>query len=149
MRYFPLEILELVIDALGSVSGESRKIPSACSLVCRRWVPRSRHHLFQKCRLYPSNVLAFGQLLNSPECTLLSRVRWIYVSRNFTVPTDRLFDSVADSVRRMTRVKILELSGIIDTRAATSFEYSFIATFEGIEELRPGGQFIGSHEFCT
>ncbi|KAJ6551430.1 hypothetical protein B0H19DRAFT_1157608 [Mycena capillaripes] len=75
----PMELLESVIE---SRSNENHKALLACPLVCRGGVPRSRRYLFKKCSLYHRNVLAFGQLLDSPLCTFLPHVRWISASRN-------------------------------------------------------------------
>ncbi|KAF7293915.1 Serine/threonine-protein phosphatase [Mycena chlorophos] len=45
----PIELAEYLIDVLGADSDAHTAIPAlaACSLVCRRWLPRTRYHLFR------------------------------------------------------------------------------------------------------
>ena len=44
--YFPPEITDAVIMAVGNVRKEDRQTLLACCLVCRAWLPASRTHLF-------------------------------------------------------------------------------------------------------
>ncbi|KAK7052269.1 hypothetical protein R3P38DRAFT_3344172 [Favolaschia claudopus] len=46
----PQEILDMVIDAVAG-SERYKSSLSACSLVCRLWTPRTRHHLFRNVTL--------------------------------------------------------------------------------------------------
>ncbi|KAJ7901622.1 hypothetical protein B0H13DRAFT_2514526, partial [Mycena leptocephala] len=140
----PQELFELIIDHFVYRSIENRKTLLSCSLVCRSWVPRSRHHVFKKCRLHPGNVLTFGQLLSSPACTFLPHVHWIFASRNYKKRADRNFDSITDGLRRLTSLEILELSGVIHT--GTNFERGFLSAFKGIPELRLVGHLSSTPE---
>ncbi|KAJ7176644.1 hypothetical protein C8R46DRAFT_1213228 [Mycena filopes] len=129
----PQEVFELVLDNLGYRSVENRKTLLVCSLVCRGWVPRSRHHLFKKCGLHNRNIDAFSRLLDSTHCTFVYQVRFVYASRNISY--DDAFDRIADRLQRLVNVEILELSGLLDTSLA-DFRRGFLSGFPNILELR-------------
>ncbi|KAJ7616459.1 hypothetical protein FB45DRAFT_934272 [Roridomyces roridus] len=81
MSAFPSEIVELIID-------EARSCPStltACSLVCRQWLPRARYHAFSSIHLEQCNgvngdrIATFIPLLESPLATFISSVRQVHI----------------------------------------------------------------------
>ena len=49
MMLFPPELRDLVIDGLHSDTAALR----ACSLTCKAWLPRVRHHLFRTVHIHP------------------------------------------------------------------------------------------------
>ncbi|KAJ6620536.1 hypothetical protein B0H10DRAFT_2021955 [Mycena sp. CBHHK59/15] len=73
MRALPTELVESVID---SASTHPPTL-AACSLVCKKWLPRSRHHLFSSTDLSaywnpePNAVTEFLCLIESPKATLI------------------------------------------------------------------------------
>ncbi|KAJ6541040.1 hypothetical protein DFH09DRAFT_915325, partial [Mycena vulgaris] len=75
----PIELVECIIDAACSHAPTL----AACSLVCKHWLPRSRHHLFASLDLSahwtpePNSVTDFMKLVDSPNSTLVSYVTGI------------------------------------------------------------------------
>ncbi|KAJ6589131.1 hypothetical protein B0H19DRAFT_231600 [Mycena capillaripes] len=128
----PPDIFEVIIDNFEN----DRETLLVCSLVCSSFVPRSRHYLFRQCRIHLRNVLAFGQLLDSPLCSFLPHVRRVIASRHFKKAADRGFDAITDGLRRLMNVETLELSGVINTRTRTDFNRGFLSAFQGLAELR-------------
>ncbi|KAF8877363.1 hypothetical protein BD779DRAFT_113803 [Infundibulicybe gibba] len=61
----PSEIFDLVIDQLK----EDRTTLMVCSLVCRSWLPRTRHHLFSTFSVRTISIPPID-LLRSPLCTI-------------------------------------------------------------------------------
>ncbi|KAJ7743680.1 hypothetical protein DFH07DRAFT_925294 [Mycena maculata] len=79
----PIELAECIIDA-------SRHHPptlATCSLVCKRWLPRSRHHLFSSLDLSadwnpePNSVTEFLKIIDSPKSTLIPYVTTVVLSK--------------------------------------------------------------------
>ncbi|KAF7367808.1 hypothetical protein MSAN_00845000 [Mycena sanguinolenta] len=62
MRDFAQELVDLVIDNVAA-TGKSRDIGS-CGAVCRRWLPRSRMHLFSQITLSNSSPATIPRLIN-------------------------------------------------------------------------------------
>lgn len=62
---FPPELRDLVVDCLRNDTASLR----ACSLTCRAWLPRARHHLFRHVQIHPGRRGdAFKALLDrTPE----------------------------------------------------------------------------------
>ncbi|KAF9553963.1 hypothetical protein CPC08DRAFT_713296 [Agrocybe pediades] len=73
----PLEITDLVIDDLRN----NDRALGACSLVCRDWLPRSRHHLFKIVHLWGWRVYDFLELINAAggRCTFSDHIERIEV----------------------------------------------------------------------
>ncbi|KAJ7617843.1 hypothetical protein FB45DRAFT_756357, partial [Roridomyces roridus] len=79
----PIELVECIIDA------SSTHLPTltACSLVCKQWLPRCRHHLFSSLNLSadwtpePNSVTEFLALLPMPHATITPYVRAIVLSK--------------------------------------------------------------------
>lgn len=75
----PTELCNLIIDHLH----DSKPSLSACSLVCRSWVPECRFHLFHKVVLYRGTADPFFQLFESPYATIASaHTRELDVAQN-------------------------------------------------------------------
>ncbi|KAF4613921.1 hypothetical protein D9613_007457 [Agrocybe pediades] len=73
----PLEITDLLIDELLN----NVRALGACSLVCRDWLPRSRHHLFKVVHLWGWRVYDFLELINAAggRCTFSDHIERIEV----------------------------------------------------------------------
>jgi hypothetical protein len=67
----PPEIFDQIIDHLHA----DTKVLHSCALVCRSWLPATRHHKFQSVRLHSNNFDAFLDIIKSPWCSILSNVR--------------------------------------------------------------------------
>lgn len=81
--HLPIELVECIIDA----SVAHLPTVSACSLVCKQWLPRCRHHLFSLLNLSadwtpePNSVTDFLALLRAPHATLIPYIRAVVVSK--------------------------------------------------------------------
>ncbi|KAJ7635795.1 hypothetical protein DFH06DRAFT_1434513 [Mycena polygramma] len=79
----PIELVERIIDA----SSANRPTLAACSLVCKHWLPRSRHHLFSSLDLSadwnpePNAVTEFFELIDAPNSTLVPYVAGVVLSK--------------------------------------------------------------------
>lgn len=79
----PIELIECIIDA----SRYHSSTLAACSLVCKQWLPRSRHHLFSSLDLSadwnpePNSVTEFIKLIDTPNSTLIPYVRTVVLSK--------------------------------------------------------------------
>ncbi|KAG7091167.1 hypothetical protein E1B28_010219 [Marasmius oreades] len=72
LPFFPLELCEAVIDHCHDI----RPSLSACSLVSRSWLPRSRSHLFASgITLTANNIRTFCSLMDSQYCTMAPFIR--------------------------------------------------------------------------
>ncbi|KAJ7176669.1 hypothetical protein C8R46DRAFT_1213254 [Mycena filopes] len=112
----PQEIADMVIDHLvesGSLLTHKEKLTlGTCSLVCRSWIPRSRHHLFADIVLHSRTVAEFALLLRSKSCTFAPYVRHISAFRTFTDPEDHHFDKIGKDLKRLTNLTGLMLDGM-------------------------------------
>ncbi|KAJ6560114.1 hypothetical protein B0H19DRAFT_1260761 [Mycena capillaripes] len=100
---------ELVHKILDSHAADSRSL-KACSLVCREWVFRSRSHLFEICSLWPSKILGFCDLLQSPNCTLIHHVRSIRDLKHYGPEDYDSFSKIAADLGRLPYVRELEMT---------------------------------------
>ncbi|KAJ6466889.1 hypothetical protein C8R45DRAFT_480095 [Mycena sanguinolenta] len=101
----PQELLDEILDNL---AGDSRSL-NACSLASSTMVARSRSHLFNMCHLSQRVLLAFRDLLRSPNCTFIPHVHRIRAYRYSGGPEDHLFNEVAEDLRRLTNVRVLQV----------------------------------------
>ena len=62
----PAELSDAIIDHLHN----DKASLAACALVCKGWVPASRHHLFRSVVIDPLHVAAFISLVQSPLSTI-------------------------------------------------------------------------------
>ncbi|KAJ7921404.1 hypothetical protein B0H13DRAFT_154564 [Mycena leptocephala] len=80
---FPIELAECIIDA----SCSHPPTLAACSLVCKQWLPRSRHHLFSSLDLSadwnpePNAVTEFIKIIDTPNSTLIPYVTGVVLSK--------------------------------------------------------------------
>ncbi|KAJ7799735.1 hypothetical protein B0H14DRAFT_1702172 [Mycena olivaceomarginata] len=118
----PQELIDLVIDLIAVDSWLSL---SACSLVCRSWVSRTRSHLFQRCKtLMTHNILYFLDLQQSPFCTFLTHVRIVRFSIRRLFPVDAI--ATAAGQVRLTDVRTLEMR--VQYSGCPEGVYSFLAS---------------------
>ncbi|KAJ7773521.1 hypothetical protein B0H14DRAFT_2474974 [Mycena olivaceomarginata] len=106
--HLPQELVDEIIDHL---SGDSDSL-TACSLVCRVWVSRTRSCLFETCTLASYNLFRFCDLLQSPGCTFLQHVRRIDASRSYLDPADSLLclNGLAAGLCRLAHACALEMA---------------------------------------
>ncbi|KAJ7472316.1 hypothetical protein B0H11DRAFT_2195955 [Mycena galericulata] len=113
----PQEIIDMVIDNVAHSPGEPRENKSTlatCALVCKSWVPRTRHHLFKHITLNKS-IATFVPLLRSPYCTFTRSVRDIYAFRTFQhAPSEHHFDEIGKHLRRLVNLQSLMLDGMVN-----------------------------------
>jgi len=74
----PPELVDSIID----LCHDDKKTLGQCGLVCRAWLPRTRHNLFRSIHLYPSNVSAFLDILTAPHAphSLIASVREVFAT---------------------------------------------------------------------
>jgi hypothetical protein len=130
------ELTDAIIDHLRT---DCRTLV-VCSAVCRRWLPRSRYHLFDNANvcLRHSNHNDFFDLQDSPVASLVPYVR------HLTLRDERGGNWIARALSRLTAltaVKSLELNQV-------QFEISTISTlfsaFKELESLRMYHVYFGS-----
>ncbi|KAJ6521971.1 hypothetical protein DFH09DRAFT_1424387 [Mycena vulgaris] len=106
----PLELTDQIIDFVAGLKVKKLRANLAtCSLVCRAWTRRSRHHFFQNCRLlvHLDNTLLFGKLLRSPSCTIIPYVQTLTMRNN----GETFFHQIRDALSLLTNLKSLRLCG--------------------------------------
>jgi hypothetical protein len=62
----PPELIDAAIDQLH----DDQEALALCALVCKSWVPASRHHLFPMITVCQFNIADFVRLLSSTRCTI-------------------------------------------------------------------------------
>ncbi|KAJ6572207.1 hypothetical protein B0H19DRAFT_1065179 [Mycena capillaripes] len=80
MRDFAQELVELVIDNV--VAAASTRDIGSCGRVCRRWLPRSRMHLFSSISLSnskPTTIQSFLDLIDASSECIPSLVRTLEI----------------------------------------------------------------------
>ncbi|KAF8143865.1 hypothetical protein K438DRAFT_595223 [Mycena galopus ATCC 62051] len=110
----PPELLDRIIDCVAFQRVKRvRANLASCSLVCRRWNHRSRVQFFKDCRLllHYHNAPAFGKLLRSPCCTILSHVRQLTIVNRGNAWSRAPFDDIKEELRLLVRLESLKLSG--------------------------------------
>jgi len=127
----PAELTDSIIDHLYA-DYRSLKI---CSTVCKTWLPRSRHHLFDDVNvcLQHSNHDSFFQLLDSPRATLVPYVR------RLTLRDQRGDKWVFRAIHRLTAltaVKSLVVEQMQFAELQTKTIPALCAAFRGLESLR-------------
>jgi hypothetical protein len=138
---FPAELYDAVI----SVHAEDRNFVASCALVCRSWVPTSRHILFGDIRLHNRNVTHFLQLLTSPICTITSFIQ-VLTFQNPTRFNPLLSSHVqgSHSIIAPSKLRFEEFRGVdVDFNSAQNiFSFDLVSemeivncTFEGYRQL--------------
>ncbi|KAJ7651298.1 hypothetical protein FB45DRAFT_1079010 [Roridomyces roridus] len=114
MSEIPGELVDSVIDLVS----ESRPTLTACSLVCRQWVHRSRYHSFSSIKLVRSQsvkldtVTTFLQILESPLVTIVPSVREVYLSHKTNrIPVLSIGDIICLLARHGLTPTFLSISG--------------------------------------
>ncbi|KAJ6466870.1 hypothetical protein C8R45DRAFT_1020365 [Mycena sanguinolenta] len=130
------EIISLVIDNVvdGPVAyytSQKKKELAACSLVCRSWLPRTRHHLFRHIVLN-ERIESLVPLLRSDKCTFAPYVRNISAFRTFNHPNDRILDKIGKDLKRLTNVTTLMLDGMLHACAPFA---DFMGGFPKVTDL--------------
>ncbi|KAJ6536824.1 hypothetical protein B0H19DRAFT_1382699 [Mycena capillaripes] len=98
---FPIELVECIIDA----SCLHPPTLAACSLVCKQWLPRSRHHLFGSLDLSadwtpePNVVTNFFNIIDTPNSTLTPYITGVVLSKRCwgMTPVHRILTVLARS----------------------------------------------------
>ncbi|KAJ6620025.1 hypothetical protein B0H10DRAFT_2188730 [Mycena sp. CBHHK59/15] len=132
----PSEIHDHIIDFVAVQKVKKvRGNLAACSLVCRAWTPRSRSHFFKDLRLLINydNVDAFGELLRSPCCTILSHVRYL------TMLSDdygsRRYDELKEPLALLTGLESLRLIGRSWEVHGAAPSRGFMSSLAGVVDL--------------
>ncbi|KAJ7114076.1 hypothetical protein C8R44DRAFT_984619 [Mycena epipterygia] len=76
MQQFPQELVDQIIDDVAATANTSSL--GTCGGVCRRWLPRSRKHLFSHVALSntdPAAILSFVDIVEASSMPILSFVR--------------------------------------------------------------------------
>jgi hypothetical protein len=83
------ELLDKIIDVwvLADTHGNAMK---SCALVCRRWLPRSRWHLFSKVSLTATTLASFVDLVESSSFPILSCIQHLELEHTSSVPDTKL-----------------------------------------------------------
>ncbi|KAJ8088392.1 hypothetical protein PM082_022465 [Marasmius tenuissimus] len=102
----PIEIWENIIEDCQDEQGAL----SACSLVCRAWMPKSRQMLFKDTflTLTDQNSSAFLNLLNDPKCTMAPYVVAVEPTASEHSPSqvNELTDTLIDKCTNLTSLKL-------------------------------------------
>jgi hypothetical protein len=96
----PPELVDIIIDLLHT----DQKTLATCALVCKSWVPASRHHLFLEITLSPVYIEAYC-ILSSPVCTIAAAVQYLVVE------TIDVFDDLHEITSRLSNTTHLTLCG--------------------------------------
>ncbi|KAJ6598456.1 hypothetical protein DFH09DRAFT_1304240 [Mycena vulgaris] len=149
MDGLPGDILDAIIDAATPrtiVHPEDNLSLHTCSLVCRAWLPRTRHHLFKRRQV----TSTFMKLLAADRCTFAPHVRELRLQWRSGHPDDKLHEHDAALLRRLTGVHTLELylfsmPNIADAR----FHSAFLAHFVHVTRLEICYAFSGPDDFIA
>ncbi|KAJ6617670.1 hypothetical protein B0H10DRAFT_2218397 [Mycena sp. CBHHK59/15] len=153
MPALPLELTDCIIDFVAILKVKRlRANLAACSLVCRTWTRRSRHHFFKACRLLVSqrNLLAFDALLRSPLCTILPHVRQLTLENNGGCR----FDPLGDALKLLPNMESLRLAGSEWGSHGAPPRRGFMTSLAGVVELEVNCADVGEFDhalqvFCA
>ncbi|KAJ7763225.1 hypothetical protein DFH07DRAFT_813152 [Mycena maculata] len=116
------DIAQELIDAILDFLHDDRQSLLHSSLVTRKWVPATRHHIFERivinhffaghrCRGHRDNAHRFLAICDSPHCTILPSVRNVLVNVDTKIspvgPVPALLADIIDALGRAPIVKIL------------------------------------------
>lgn len=120
---FSTELIDIFIDYLR----DDPLAISACALVCKAWLPRSRFHQFGTVILHPGNIAAFVKLFHFPNETEATVIPYI---RHFEYHYLRLH-SILHRLPEFPRVTALTLRGIrVDTELYLSTVFPNLVDFK-------------------
>jgi hypothetical protein len=98
----PPELMDTIIKLLR----DDRAALATCALVCRSWVPASRHHLFYNVTIGPGNLTDISYLLSSMSCTISSAVEHLALEE-----LDLFRFDVCEVVGKLSHINRLWISG--------------------------------------
>ncbi|EGO03891.1 hypothetical protein SERLA73DRAFT_84078 [Serpula lacrymans var. lacrymans S7.3] len=130
----PPEITDHIIDHLH----EDVHSLTTCSLVCKEWLPASRHHLFSSISLHPWKKDSFLRLVESPIATFAPYVRRVYMREGRGAYTweKRWLNEALPRMKALTRVETLEVERVTWEFLGTEARQSFLTIFKGIKKLK-------------
>ena len=143
MPRLPAELTDRVIDHLHA----DHLTLATCSLVCKTWLPASRHHLFEitKICLTEINIHSFVKLLNSPTTsTFFGHALNVSINVGEHRSARSIFDTLSHHLFRL-KIKSLKLESMmwdIDEKREELFEY--FAKIPTLELHNVAFQFQGS-----
>ncbi|KAJ6568989.1 hypothetical protein B0H19DRAFT_689802 [Mycena capillaripes] len=105
MRTFAQELVDDVIDHCDVEIGGTA-VMKTCGLVCKRWLPRSRLHLFTRVILDADNLLPFIDIINSSSSPILSSIR--HLTLRFAGRS--LDDALLEKIHQCPNLERLEVS---------------------------------------
>ncbi|KAJ7939200.1 hypothetical protein B0H13DRAFT_2300952 [Mycena leptocephala] len=79
MRDFAQELIDKVMNDCSAGPGGAAAL-KACGLVCKRWLPRSRYHVFSRIILDADNLPLFIDIVDSSSLPILSFVQHLTLS---------------------------------------------------------------------
>lgn len=128
----PTELTDEIIGYLHT----DRPALRTCTLVCKTWLPRSRHFLVGYLKLKPSNSGLFFRLIDSPLSTITSHVHSLHIQREYGGGGPLWFKDLlprliifADTVTSIT----LTLANFLTMEAESTYE--FWSSFRSLEHL--------------
>ncbi|KAF8880659.1 hypothetical protein BD779DRAFT_1548254 [Infundibulicybe gibba] len=131
ISFLPSEIIDLVIDQLEG----DRAALKFCSLVCRSWLPRTRHHLFSSLNIRTRPTPALD-LLQSPLGTIhphVQRLKLCIVPSNTAQMVACVQEVDAGSMLSFLRMKTLSGAGL--TLVDPSLQ-GVLLTLKGLRHLK-------------
>ncbi|KAJ6594308.1 hypothetical protein B0H19DRAFT_1094971 [Mycena capillaripes] len=144
----PLEITEQIIDFVAGLKLKKlRATLAACSLVCRAWNHRSRHHFFQSCRLlvHLNNTLLFGELLRSPSCTILPHLETLTLRNN----GESYFHEIQDALKLLANLKSLRLCGMNWDAHGSPPPREFLSSLTNVTDLEIDCKALGDFDYMV
>ncbi|KAJ6459648.1 hypothetical protein C8R45DRAFT_1030620 [Mycena sanguinolenta] len=75
MRDFAQELVDYVIEFWVRADLDDAEPMKVCGLVCKRWLPRSRCHLFSRVTLGAPNLRSFVDIIDSTSLPILSYIQ--------------------------------------------------------------------------
>lgn len=113
-KRLPQELVDIIIDHLH----DDRHALAASALVCRAWVPPSRHHLFEILPVSSLNLQALLEILGNPNCTFLFHVQDVHLEPMRDAhakrirPTPGWIDPLVPHLSNLVSAKILRVSAV-------------------------------------
>lgn len=127
-----------ILDTVIGIFGDDKKTLCSLALVCKAWLPRSRHHIFKKMYISPLTMGACLGLMRYASFPLCDLVRHLVFSEKEWqhVTAESIMDS-ADGFESFRSVVRLEVSFIADDfrRLKPSTWTSFSSAFPALTSL--------------
>ncbi|KAK7050484.1 hypothetical protein R3P38DRAFT_3306790 [Favolaschia claudopus] len=138
VNLLPLELVYEIIDFLAALHPRSLR---AGSLVCHAWLSRIRPILFSTITLRKKNIVAFIEILRSPnDCSFLPLIRRINAHRLIGDAFDLYFDAVSNDLRTSAHIHTLEMNLLMSVHgtallADKAFRTGFVTAFPQLNTL--------------